>query len=255
LVVPGSIWLKSYNLNDGSERWTVSGTARVACSSPVAGDGLLFSAGWNVGGDEGERLSMPPFDVAAADYDKNKDGKLSVDELPPGPFRDRFSQIDVNKDGFATAEEWNEMVAAFAKAENAVRAIRPGGHGEITRTHLAWKKTRSLPYVSSPLYYQGRLFTIKNGVLASCYEARTGQPIYQDERLGAIGDYYSSAVAANGNVYVASQKGVVVVFDASSAALHVLARNDLAEQVMATPAVVDGKIYFRTASHLYAFGH
>jgi outer membrane protein assembly factor BamB len=220
----------------------------------VAGDGLLFSAGWNIGGDEGERLTMPPFEPTAADYDKNKDGKLSVGELPEGPFRERFSQIDVNKDGLATREEWNDMVEAFAKAENAVRAIRPGGKGDITRTHIAWKQTRGLPYVSSPLFYQGRLFTIKNGGLASCYEARTGQIIYQDERLDAPGDYYSSAVAADGRVYVTSQKGRVVVLDAVSAALHVLARNDLGEQTMATPAIVDGKLYFRTASHLFAFG-
>jgi hypothetical protein len=53
LVVPGSIWLRSYDLADGKERWTYSGTSRVACSSPTAGDGLLFSASWNIGGDEG----------------------------------------------------------------------------------------------------------------------------------------------------------------------------------------------------------
>ena len=254
LIVPGSIWLKSYNPKDGSERWTFGGTSRVACSSPVGGDGLLFSASWNVGGDEGDRLSMPPFDEALADYDKNKDGKLTQDELPPGPVRERFTQIDLNKDGVATREEWTEMAAMFAKAGNALLAIRPGGRGDITRTHLAWKQTRSLPYVSSPLYYQDRLFTIKNGGLVSCYEAKTGRALYQDERLGAMGDYYASAVAVDGKAYIASEQGVVVVFDATEDTLNVLARNNLAEAILATPAIVDGKIYLRTATSLYAFG-
>ena len=154
----------------------------------------------------------------------------------------------------ATREEWTEMAAMFAKAGNALLAIRPGGRGDITRTHLAWKQTRSLPYVSSPLYYQDRLFTIKNGGLVSCYEAKTGRALYQDERLGAMGDYYASAVAVDGKAYIASEQGVVVVFDATEDTLNVLARNNLAEAILATPAIVDGKIYLRTATSLYAFG-
>ena len=133
LVVPGSLWLKSYDLADGKERWSYSGTSRVACSSPVAGDGLLFSASWNVGGDEGDRITMPRFKEVVAEYDQDKDGKFTLEELPKGPIRERFTQIDVNKDKLVTEEEWNGMADAFAKAENAVIAIRPGGRGDITK--------------------------------------------------------------------------------------------------------------------------
>lgn len=253
LVVPGSLWLRSYDLNDGKKRWTYRGTSRVACSSPVAGEGLLFSASWNIGGDEGERITMPKFSEVVSEYDHNKDGKFTLEELPTGPIRERFTQIDVDKDKIITPEEWNSMADAFAQAENAVIAIRAGGEGDITKTHLAWKQTRSLPYVSSPLYYRGRLHTIKNGGLASCYEAKTGQILYQDERLGATGDYYASAVAADGRIYASSQKGMVVVYEAADS-LQVLARNNLSEDVLATPAIVGNAIYFRTISHLYGFG-
>lgn len=253
LIVPGSVWLKSYQLKDGAERWTFSGTSRIACSSPAAGDGLLFSASWNIGGDEGARITMPPFVEFAREQDKNSDGKLTRDEIPDGPVRERFLQMDANKDGLVTAAEWEGMRDIFAKAGNALLAIRPGGQGDITATHLAWKVTRSLPYVSSPLFHQGRVFTVKNGGLASCYEAKTGKVFYQDERLGALGDYYSSAVAAGGKIFLASQKGVVLVLT-SGEKLEILARNDLREQIMATPAIVGGKIFVRTAGHLYAFG-
>src|SRR6266850_1316412 len=211
LVVPGSIWLKSYNLSDGSERWTYSGTSRVACSSPAAGDDLLFNTSWNVGGDADSRITMPPFEEMARDNDKDKDGRLTINELPSGPVRERFSQMDINKDNFVTRAEWEMMRDMFAKAGNAVLAIRAGGKGDVTATHLAWKSTRSLPYVSSPLFYEGRLYTFKNGGLASCYEARTGKVLYQDERVGAAGDYYSSALAAGENIYIASEKGIVMV--------------------------------------------
>jgi outer membrane protein assembly factor BamB len=253
LVVPGSLWLKSYNLKDGSERWTLSGTSRVACSSPTAGGDLLFSASWNVGGDSDSRITMPPFAEFARDHDTNKDGKFTVEEIPVGPVRERFTQMDLNKDGIVTPAEWEGMRDMFAKAGNAVLAIRAGGHGEIARTHVAWKATRSLPYVASPLYYQGRLCTVKNGGLASCYDATTGKPFYQDERLDAPGDYYASLVAAGGNVYLASQNGVVTVLAAGDT-FNVLARNKFNEEIMATPAIVDGKLYVRTAGHLYAIG-
>jgi outer membrane protein assembly factor BamB len=121
---------------------------------------------------------------------------------------------------------------------------------------VLWTVARHLPYVSSPLCYHGRVYAIKNGGLASCYDQRTGQTIYQAERLDAPGDYYSSAVAADGRVYVVSQKGTVVVIDAGNDAtqLHVLARNAMGEQVYATPAILDGHIYLRTEKHLFAFG-
>ena len=246
LIVPGSIWLKSYNPATGADFWTVTGTSRVATSTPVAGGGLLFNSSWNVGGDEGERLSMEPFAEVAKKSDANGDGQFAREELPEGPVRERFSQMDLNQDGFVTAAEWEMMRDLFAKAGNAVLAIRPGGG-------IAWRSTRSLPYVSSPLFHEGRVFTMKNGGLASCYEAATGKPLYQDERVGVGGDYYSSAVAAGGRIYLPAQNGTVVVLRGDGR-FEVLARNALGEDVFATPAIVDGHIYLRSATHLWALG-
>jgi outer membrane protein assembly factor BamB len=252
LIVPGSIWLKSYDLSDGSERWTYSGTSRVANSSPVAGDGLLFSASWNVGGDEDSRVTMEPWEELVRSLSKSPEALVTRDELPAGPIRDRYSQIDANKNGQVTREEWESMRAMFARAGNALLAIRPGGQGELSETNLAWKTTRSLPYVASPLYYRGRLFTVKNGGLASSYEAATGRVHYQDQRLGAPGDYYASPIAGGGRIYVASQNGVMLVLAAGEAFTE-LARAEFREPIMATPAIVGDTLYVRTAGHLYAF--
>lgn len=252
LIVPGSIWLKSYNPSDGSERWTFSGTSRVACSSPVAGDGVLFSASWNVGGDADSRVTMEPFDDFLRSINKPADTLLTKDDLPKSPVRDRFSQMDLNKNGEVTREEWEGMRTMFARAGNAVLAIRPGGYDEIARSdRLAWKSTRSLPYVASPIYYRGRLYTIKNGGLASCYDAKTGEPHYQDQRLDAPGDYYASLVAGNGRIYFTSQNGIITVVAAGDAP-EVLARADFHEKIMATPAIVGDTLYLRTAESLYS---
>ena len=252
LVVPGSIWLRAYDPQNGRERWSFSGTSRVANSSPTAGDGLLFNASWNIGGDPGERITLEPFEDFARANDRNTDGKFARDEIPAGPVRERFSQMDLDKDGFVTRTEWNLMAEMFTKAGNAVIALRSGGRGDITASHTAWKSIRSLPYVCSPVYYRGFLYTVKNGGLASCYEASTGKPSYQDERLNAGGDYYASLIAADGRIYSVSQQGVATVWEAGPQ-LNILARNDLGEQVMATPAVMEDTLYLRTAGYLYAF--
>jgi outer membrane protein assembly factor BamB len=253
LIVAGSICVRSYEVKDGHERWTSNGMARVSNASPTAGEGMLIVSSWNVGGDEGARLVMPTFDEFLAAHDKNKDGVLTRDEFPSGPLKDRFSQIDVDKDGRVTRAEWDHMREMCDAAVNQIFAIKPGGKDDITASHQLWKNNKHLPYVSSPLCYQGHVYTMKSGGLVSCYDAKTGASYYQAERVDAGGDYYSSAIGANGRVYIASQNGIVVVLDAGES-LKVLARNKMDEQVFATPAILDGRIYLRGETHMFAFG-
>lgn len=252
LIVPGSVSLVSYDPASGAEHWRYTGTSRVATSSPTSGDGLLFTASWNLGGDSGSRVSMPAWAEFAPEGDKDHDGVLTKAEAPPGPIGERYSQMDFDKDGRVTPEEWDAFAAMFAQARNAVLAIRPEGTGILGNEQLAWTSTRSLPYVSSPLFHQGRLFTVKNGGLASAYDARSGKVLFQDERLGVTGDFYASAVACGRHIYLASQEGTVVVLRAGDT-LEVLARNSLGESILATPAIADGTLFVRSAGHLHAF--
>jgi outer membrane protein assembly factor BamB len=90
------------------------------------------------------------------------------------------------------------------------------------------------------------------GSIASCDDAQIGKMLYR-QGLEAPGFFYASPVAANGNVYASSYSGVVVVFKAGDHC-QVLARNNLGEQIVATPALVDGRVYVLTEGHLYAFG-
>lgn len=152
------------------------------------------------------------------------------------------------------AEKRNPERAAQIYANNASRvmAIRPGGKGEVNQTHVAWTQTKGVPGVPSPLYYNGRIYTVKNGGIVFSRAAKTGELVYSG-RIGATGYYYSSPVAADNKIYIASEEGVVVVLD-SGEELKVLARNKLDGQILATPAIVDGKIYVRTDDFLYAFG-
>lgn len=252
MIVPGAVWLVSYDVMNGRELWRARGQGRVVCTSPVVGDGLLFAASWSPGGDANNRITMPPFDEFAAQNDMNKDGVFVREEIPAGPFGERFSQIDADKDKTITRAEWDLMRDIFARAENSLVAVRPGGRGDVTASHVLWKQTRGLPYVPSPLYYAGRVYLVKNGGLMSCYEARTGRPLYLEERVGALGEYYASPVAADERIYVTSQNGVVVVVAAGDQ-MRVLARNSLGRPAFASPAVGGDAIYIRAGTSLFSF--
>jgi outer membrane protein assembly factor BamB len=153
-----------------------------------------------------------------------------------------------------SAEKKNPEKAAEFYARNASRvmAIRPGGKNEVNQTNVAWTETKGVPGVPSPLFYNDRLYTVQNGGIVYARSAKTGELIYNG-RTGATGYYYSSPVAADNRIYVSSEEGVISVLD-GGAELKVLARNKLDEQILATPAIVDGRIYVRTGNHLYAFG-
>jgi outer membrane protein assembly factor BamB len=251
VVMSGSLKLKAYDLKSGKERWSLAGMPSFTCTTPVVGDGLLFFAGWAPGkGDS----PMPTFEETAANFDKNKDGAITRDEVKGTPLEPFFRAQDLNGDGKITAEDVAGMKTMMSKGENVLVAIRPGGTGELGPEQVAWKQTRGLPYVPSPIYYRGYVYMIKDGGMVSCYEAKTGKPAYQQERLDALGTYYASPVAADGRVIVASLDGKVTVFAAGGDAPKILHQADFQERIAATPALVENQVYFRTPTALYAFG-
>jgi outer membrane protein assembly factor BamB len=153
------------------------------------------------------------------------------------------------------AEKRNPDGAARFYAKNAARlmAVRPGSTGEVRQAKIAWSDRRGVPGVPSPLYCDGRLYTFKDGGLVFCRAAETGELLYS-ERLGPLGYYYSSPVAADHRIYIASAEGAVVVMDAG-VKFNILATNKLDGAILATPALAADNIYVRTERHLYSFGN
>ena len=271
VIVLGGSRLVAYGLRDGRERWSIGGLPPFPISSPVIADGRLFMATSDEFGAPDNVVHPPPFDQFAGKHDRNRDGIIARDEIPEsflvlkrhasdgagdttlkGWF---FGRVDLDKDGSLNRKEWNKFVADMtawpAKFNVVVLGIRLGGEGDVTKSHVEWRATRSIPEVPSPLCYDGRLYTIKNGGIIVCRNAATGRELYR-RRLGAGGGYYASPVAGDGKVYTASDQGVVTVVKAGDR-YEFLARNDLGEPIMATPAIVGGTLYVRTEHHLYAF--
>src|SRR5215510_5821825 len=154
----------------------------------------------------------------------------------------------------SAAEQRNPERAAQFYANNMARvmAVRPGSKGEVSAANIVWSERKGVPGVPSPLYYNGRLYTFQNGGIVYCRVANTGELVYTG-RLGAPGYYYSSPVAADQQVYIASEEGGVFVLDAGPN-LNILATIKLDGAVVATTALVDRNIYVRTENQLYDFG-
>ena len=89
--------------------------------------------------------------------------------------------------------------------------------------------------------------------MLSCFEAKTGKAYYLQERLGVVGNYYASPVAANGQIYLASLSGKVIVIKAGGDRPEILHQADFGDRIFATPALVGERAYVRTHNKLYAF--
>ena len=134
--------------------------------------------------------------------------------------------------------------------ERHTLAIRPGGKGNVTDTHIAWRTTRGAAYVPSPIISGRYLLMVADSGIASCFEARTGKRHWM-ERLP--GGHSPSPVSADGLVYFVSDRGVSSIIRPSET-FAVIAKNELGEPVSASPAISQGQIFLRTHQHLYCIG-
>ncbi|HEV2762455.1 MAG TPA: PQQ-binding-like beta-propeller repeat protein [Pyrinomonadaceae bacterium] len=130
-------------------------------------------------------------------------------------------------------------------------ALRAGGRGDVTKTHVAWSFQNG-PDVPSPVT-DGRYFYVVNDRgIVWCLDAKTGQEIYGQQRLKP-GTYSASPVLADGKLYATSEDGLTSVVKAGPQ-FEVLAENNLGEYCLSSPAVSDGQIFIRTSNHLYCIG-
>lgn len=139
---------------------------------------------------------------------------------------------------------------------NSLKAIRlDEAVGDIMGTSaIAWSLDRDTPYVSSPLLYDETLYILKsNSGILSAFNAKTGAPYYQVQRLPDVPNVFASPVGAGGRVYVAGRDGTTLVLR-HGPVFEVLATNVLNEGFDASPAVAGDELYLRGVRHLYSIG-
>ena len=147
------------------------------------------------------------------------------------------------------------MVFCSSGRAGPTLAIKPGGKGDVTRTHVAWTSPRGSPFVPSPILYGEYLYVVNDmASIVTSLHAMTGKAMYQG-RLGTAQreGFTASPVAVDGKIFFTNDDGDTFVLKAGPTfeLMHV---NKLGEGVLASPALVDGRWYFRGDRNLYAIG-
>ncbi len=251
VLIAGSYSLVAYSVATGEPVWWVNSLTWQLKPTPVIHGDTVYVLGWAGGSDEGAQENVPDFPEILKTRDANRDGKLTKEEIADDRLTKDWAAMDLDRTGFVEERDWR-MYQRRKKVINAVNAIRLGGKGDMTEKAVRWRYYKSLPNVPSPLYYDGIVYMTKEGGIMTALDAETGKVLKQARLTGALGDYYSSPVAADGRIYAASQEGKIVVIR-PGADWDILAVNPLNETVNATLAFVDGRIFIRTHEHLYCF--
>ena len=227
---PGGAFIAAFDKSSGEELWRTRRDAQVGWNSPVA----LTT------GERDEIIVSGQAKVTA--YDPQTGAEL---------WFARGNTFEV----IPTPVVAHDLVFCSSGRAGPTLAVRPGGSGDVTDTHVVWSSPKGSPFVPAPIVVGDHLFMVNDmASVVTVYEARTGEVAWQ-ERLGtARRESFSAApVSTDGKVFFTNDDGDTFVIKATPP-FAVLHKNVLDEQVIASPAAVEGVWYFRTASHLLAIG-
>ena len=263
IVLGGTGVLIGYDPKTGTRIWHAKTLLRNMKTTPVSHNGVVYISLQSSG------IANQWLATADQSDTGNKDGKLSKAEMQafvgdvkiPAAFFNKFDRGDVNKDGLLEGAELDKAFLdpknfagarfdAEDPANQFIQAIRGGGRGDVTKTHVLWNHDSRAPdHIVSPLVVDGRMLIVKGGGIASCYDTSGGEAIWHQKRIQNIGEYFASPIYGDGKIYVAGENGNVVVLK-NGPKLEVLAKNDMGESILGTPAIADGRLFIRTRTKL-----
>jgi outer membrane protein assembly factor BamB len=228
LVLQVDHWGQSYLLSveaaTGATRWRTSRDASVNWTSPIVAQVQ-------------ERKQI----IAAGSYQVKGYDWARGEEL--------WTVTGMQMQCIPTPVVLGDRLYAISGRDHYTLAIRlDGERGDLTRSHVLWKVKSGAAFVPSPLVLSGYYYYVEDTGMAHCLDAATGTRLWR-ERLGR-GKYQASPVAGAGKIYFVSVDGLVTVIKPGPT-FEVLARNDLGESIVASPALANGRIYFRGEKHLF----
>ena len=269
LIVHAVRSIQSFNVDNGKLNWELKCSTTATSTPVIAGDEVVVAT-WNQTGEEALHPDFPTFYELLANNDKDGDKLIDRQEIPklfyfhrsegteaPNngyPFQ--FAHADSNKDGKIARAEWQRVLDKEKNrqqgyVEHGLIAVPLKSTGRVSETDIRRIETQGIPEVPSPIHADGLIYIVKNGGLLTCVDLKQGKRLFR-MRTGGSGTHYASPVIADGKLYTTSGDGKITVLELGTSR-KVLATNAMEDFVYATPAIVDGVIYVRTHSRLYAF--
>ena len=223
-------FIAAFDARTGRTLWRTSRNANVGWGTPVA--------------------------ILAGDHDEIVvSGQRTVFAYDPDTGRELWRCGGSNDEVIPTPVVGHGMVFCSSGRAGPTLAIRPGGRGDVTRSHLAWSSPRGSPFVPSPILYGEHLYMVNDmASIVTCLDAVTGRTLWQG-RIGVAQreGFSASPVAIDGKVFFTNDDGETFVLRAGPKfeLLHV---NQIGEATLASPALVDGHWYVRTDRNLVSIG-
>jgi len=175
-------------------------------------------------------------------------GSDSVQALDPATGETRWW---VRYDGYSVVPKpvvsEGRILVATGFGPTKLLAIRPGGSGEVTASHVDWEVGKGIPKTPSVLAHDALVYLVSDDGIALCVDAKTGENVWRN-RLG--GNYSASPILVGDKLYFCSEEGVTTVIRAGRE-FEQLARNDLEEATLASPAAAENALFIRTDAAIY----
>jgi outer membrane protein assembly factor BamB len=221
----GDSFLVALGRSDGKEHWRIARTNHgISYSAPL----IREMAG---------RLQMVQC------------GDRCVTSFDPRTGREIWRVNGPSEEFVATpvySEKTGLVYVSSSWPKQVLLAIRPDGAGDVSATHVAWRDTKGAPYVPSPLVAGDYLLTVNNAGVAFCYEAATGQVLWQEK----LGKHHASPVLVKGLAFFINDDGQVNVIK-PGASFERVAQYELGEPCYASPAISEGRVFLRGFLNLY----
>ena len=175
-------------------------------------------------------------------------GSERVEGLDPKTGAPLWTVTGMRNECIPTPVFGHGLIYAVSGPKGPSLAIRPGGRGDVTQSHVEWANPRGAPFVPSAILVGNYYYLVDDQGITTCLAAANGKRIWQ-KRLP--GGYTASPVASRDHIYFANESGQVTVIRAHVGRFQQISRNNIGEAIFASPSIAAGDLYLRTSHHLW----
>ena len=226
----GDSYAISVDLSSGKTRWRQQRPDKwLSWSSPqlIAVPGAL--------------AGEPPFELILS-------GSLSIDGLNPISGKRLWTVGGMRRECIPTPLAVGGLVYAVSGPKGPSLAIRPGGRGDVSDSHVVWENSRGAPFVPSAILLGDYYYLVDDQGITTCLSVKDGARVWQ-KRLP--GNFTASPVATANHIYFMNEAGETTVIRGHQPTFELVGRNDLAEPIYSSAAIGNNQLFIRTTSHLW----